>query len=408
MRQERGQATIEYLALIAVLAVLLVAAAAVASGGAPGVANAVLAQVRHALCIVTGGGCAAERLLPCVVASERDAHHIAVTILLARLDGDRYILREKMSDGTVRLTLAHRGGGGVELGIGSRLKAALKGRVFGVDDEARGGAEGVLGYGEVFVARDDREADEILRSIRRHVPLVGGGGPEPRERIVEGGTRGLGRFGIGGVAAGASVEGLTESIVSVRRDEHSGQVTITLNAGSSGWALLNAVMTGPSGLTDRQVSFTVTLDRDHRPTELGLSASGTLSGGATLPTGLAGPLGVRDSGDAQLNLTGRRWDLGARVDLRDPEVAAAWAAFRHDPTSASAIRALAAQLRTRASLDVRRYAVSTDSDGAAAGLGAGPRVGGEIDHTTDRARLLAAATRPPGGLWERRTDCVAA
>jgi hypothetical protein len=408
MRHERGQATIDYLALIAVLAILLVAAAAVVSGGAPGVANAVLAQVRHALCIVTGGACPAERLLPCVVASERDARHVAVTVFLVRLDGDRYILREKMSDGTVRLTLAHRGGGGVEVGIGSRLKAALKGRVFGIDDEARAGGEGVLGYGEVFVARSDREADEILRTIRRRVPLVGGGGPDPSERFVDGGSRGLGRLGVGGPAAGASVEGLAESTVSVRRDERSGQVTITLSAGGAGWALLSAFMSGPSGASDRQVSFTVTLDRDHRPIELGLAASGTLAAGVAVPTGLAGPLGVHDSGDAQLNLTGRRWDVAARLDLRDPEVAAAWAAFRHDPTSVAAIRALAEQLRTRAILDVRSYAVSTESDGVAAGLGAGPRFGGEIDHTTDRARLLAAATRPPGGLWERRADCVAA
>jgi hypothetical protein len=408
MREERGQATIDYIALIAVLAILLVAAAAVVSGGAPGVANAVLGQVRHALCVVTGRACTAERRLPCAVAVERDDRHVAVTVLLVRIDGDRIVVREKMSDGTVRLTLVHRGGGGVELGVGSRIKAVLKGRLFGMDDEADAGAEGVLGYGEVFVARDDREANEILRSIRRRVPLVGGKGPRPRERFVDGGTRGLGQLGVGGPAAGAAVEGLAESIASVRRDEHTGEVTITLDAGSSGWAVLSAVMSGPSGLVDRQVAFTVTLDRELRPAALGLSASGTLAAGATLPIGLAGQLGVRESGDAKLEFTGRRWDLSARVDLSDPEVAAAWKAFRHDPTSADAILMLAAQLRTRAILDVRSYAVSTESDGAGAGLGAGVRVGGEIDHTTDRARLLAAATRPPGGLWERRTDCVAA
>ena len=142
MPRERGQATIDYVALIAVLAVVLAAAAALAAGGGPGVANAVLGQVRHALCIVTGRACRTERRLPCVIASERDARHVAVTILLVRLDGDRYVLRETMSDGTVRLTLAHRGGAGVELGVGARVKAALKGRVFGVDDEARAGARG--------------------------------------------------------------------------------------------------------------------------------------------------------------------------------------------------------------------------------------------------------------------------
>jgi len=406
MRSQRGQATIDYVALIAVLAVLLAAAAALASGGAPGIANAVLGQVRRALCIVTGGACPADRLSPCVVASERDARHVAITIVLVRLDGDRYVLRERMSDGTVRLTLAHRGGAGVELGVGGRARLKLKGRTIGVDDELRGGGEGVLGYGETYVARNDREADEILRSLRRRVPLIGGDGPDPRERFVEGGARGLGRLGLGGLAAGVSLEGLAESILGGRRDERTGNVTITANAGSAGWALLSAVMAGPSGSTDRQVSFALTLDRGGRPIELALTGTGSLAAGAALPSGLARRLGIQDADDAQVNMKGRRWELGARLDLRDPDVAAAWAAFRRDPASVDAIRALGAAVRTQAALDLRTYAVSSEADGAAVGVGVGPRVGGEIDHTVDRARLLAAATRPPGGLWEQRSDCV--
>ncbi len=408
LRSERGQGTIEYIALIAVLAIVLGAAATLATGGASGVANAFVGQVRHALCIVSGRACRAERRLPCVVASERDIHHVAVTILLVRLDGDRYVLREKLSDGTVRLTLAHRGGAGVEVGIGSRVKTALKGRFFGLDDEARAGAQGVLGYGEVFVARDDREAGEILRALRRHVPLVGGGLPDPRERFVEGGLRGLGRVGLGGLGAGASVEGLTEAIAGGRRDERTGHVTITLNAGTAGWAMMHVVMSGLAGATDRQAGLAVTLDRERQPVELALNASGTLAAGVTLPTGVADALRVRGGGNAQLATTGRRWELGARIDLRDPQVAAAWAAFRRDPTSTDAIHALGAQLRAGAQLDVRSYAVSSESDGGGVGAGAGVRVGGEFDHTTDRARLLSAATRPPGGLWERRVDCLVA
>jgi hypothetical protein len=80
MRTERGQATIDYIALIAVMAILLGAGVGLVTGGAPGVANAVLGQVRHALCIVTGSSCRAERRLPCVVASDRDGRHVAVTI----------------------------------------------------------------------------------------------------------------------------------------------------------------------------------------------------------------------------------------------------------------------------------------------------------------------------------------
>jgi hypothetical protein len=407
MRSERGQATIDYLGLTAVLAVLLAAAAGLAGGGAPGIANAVLGQVRHALCIVSGSPCGAERQAPCVVASERDARHVAVTILLVRLDGDRYVLREKLSDGTVRLTLGHRGGGGIELGVGGRARVKLKGRTLGIDDELRGGVEGVLGYGEVYVARDDREADEMLRALRRHVPLVGGDGPDPSERFVEGGTRGLARLGLGGSAAGASLESLSETVLAGRRNERTGNVTITLNAGSAGWALVSALMAGPAASSDRQVALALTLDRQRRPIELGLVATGAVAAGATLPTGIARRVGVR-ADDAQMKLRGRRWELGARLSLRDPGVAAAWAAFRHDPADAGAIRALAIALRTRSHVDVRTYAVESEAEGGAVGAGAGLRLGGELDHTTDRARLLAAATRPPGGLWEQRADCVVA
>ena len=138
----------------------------------PGVANAVLGQVRHALCIVTGGWCGAERRVPCVVASKRDTLHVAVTIVLVRLDGDRYVLREKLSDGTVRLTLVHRGGAGIELGVGARARVTLE----GARDRRRrascaAGAEGISATARSIVARDDREADEILRALRRRVPL---------------------------------------------------------------------------------------------------------------------------------------------------------------------------------------------------------------------------------------------
>jgi len=407
MRYQRGQATIDYLGLVAVLAVVLVVAAGLAAGGATGVANAVLGQVRYALCIVTGGWCGAERQVPCVVRSERDTRHVAVTILLFRVDGDRYVLREKLSDRTVRLTLVHRGGAGIELGVGGRAKLRLKGRSIGVADEVRGGVQGVLGYGEVYLARDDREAAEILRALRRHIPLLGGGVPDPSERFVEGGTRGLASLGVGGPAAGGSLDALTETVLGGRRDERTGNVTITLNAGSAGWALLSTFMAGPAGALDRQVTFALTLDRDGMPIELGVTATGVLAAGATLPIGLARRLGVA-SGDPQMRLRGRRWELGARLDLRDPAVAAAWAAFRHNPADPGAIRALATALRTRSYIDARSYAVSSEATGGELGAGAGLRLGGELYRTLDRARLLAAATRPPGGLWEHRSDCVPA
>jgi len=406
LRCQRGQATIDYVALIGVLVALLAAAATAAGVGAPGVTNAVLGQLQRALCIVTGRVCPAAQRAACVVSSDRDSHHVALSIAIVRLDEDRYVLRERMSDGTVRLTVAQRAGAGAEVGVGARARLRLRDREIGFEREARGGAEGVFGHGEIHTARDEREADELLRAIRRRGRLLGLGGPHPREVFVEGGVRGLGRLGIGRGLAGGSLDGIAEAVLGARRDERSGEVTISLGAGSSGWALLQAVMAGPSAAVDRQAGLALTLDRDGRPLALSLNASGTLAAGAMLPPGLAGPLRVGAGDQAAIDMRGRRWELSARTDLRDPRVAAAWAAFRRDPSNPAAIRALGAQLRERAVVDVRSYAVRTRSDGVAAGLSLGLKLGGELDHTTDRSVLLSAARRPPGGLWEPRLDCL--
>jgi hypothetical protein len=163
-------------------------------------------------------------------------------------------------------------------------------------------------------------------------------------------------------------------------------------------------MGGPAGTADRATMLGLTLDRHRRPTELSFSAGGALAAGAALPPGLARALGSATA--ASMSTGGRRWELAARLDLRDPAVAAAWARVRHDPGSGDGIRALGAMIRDRAYLDVRTYRTSGSYDGAAAGLSGGLRIGGEYDHTIDRSRLLAASSRPPGGLWEPRLDCV--
>lgn len=401
MRSTRGQATVDYVALIALLAMLFAAALAGAIPGAPGIVNAVAGQVHHALCAVGGRPCPELARRPCTVASTRDAQHVAINVLLLRIDHDRYVLRERMSDGTVRLTVARGGGAGAEVGVGARVSAKAKGREIGSMDEARGGVQGVLGSGRVFVARDAREADAFMRAIRD-----GRSPAPPREVFVEGGIRGVGSLGIGGALAGASLEGFSGTEIGARRDRRTGDVTLTLRAGAAGWGAVTVALGGPAGTADRATTLGLTLDRHRRPVELSLSAAGTLGAGATLPVGLAGALGGGSAWSARTG--GRRWELTARLDLRDPVVATAWRDVRHDPRSGDAIRTLGETIRERAHLDVRAYRTDSTSSGAAAGIAEVVRVGGALDHTIDRSRLLTAASRPPGGLWEQRLDCVRA
>lgn len=403
MRSSRGQATIDYVALVAVLAVLLTIALGIATGAAPGIVNAVAGQIRHALCIVSGGPCADLSPRPCAVASRRDARHFAVSLVVVRVDRDRYVLRERMSDGTVRLTIARSGALGAEVGVGGRANVTVRGRTIGVTDEARAGVQGVLASGRVYVARDEREAAGFMRALRAgHDPPA-----SAREVFYEGGVRGLATIGVGSAAAGASLRGLSGVLAGGRRDRRTGDVALSLNAGGSGWGAVTVALGGPVATGERGAILAVTLDRHGRAKELSLSASGTLAAGAALPPGLSRVFGGRASA-MSADGNGRRFELGARLDLRDPPVAAAWRRFRDDPVGGDAIRGLGEAIRDRSHLDVRMYRTHNTTSGASGGFGQIVQVGGEYEHTIEDSRLLSAAARPAGGLWAQRSDCVPA
>ncbi|HVF78923.1 MAG TPA: hypothetical protein VNA28_11545 [Solirubrobacteraceae bacterium] len=402
MRCSRGQATVDYVALLAVVAVLVTVAGGVAAAGGAGVVNAVTGQIRHALCVVGGGFCLDLTSRPCPVATRRDTHHYAVSLIVVRVDRDRYVLREQMSDGTVRLTVARSGALGVEAGAGGRANVSFRGRTIGLSDEARLGVQGVLGAGRVYVARDAREAVAFMRAI--------GAGDDPpvaaREVFYEGGIRGLATVGVGNSVAGTSLRGLGGALVNGRRDERTGDVTLGINVGGSGWGALTIALGGPLATEERAVTLGLTLDRHRRATELSLSAAGTLTGGMALPPGLTRAFGGRVNA-LSAEGGGRRFEFGARLDLRDPHVAAAWERFRDDPAGEEAIRGLGEAIRDRAHLDLRTYRTSSTSSGASAGIAQLVQAGGEYDHTVENARLRSAVSRPAGGLWEKRSDCVA-
>ncbi len=405
MRSERaecGQATVDYVALIGLLALLLAAAGAVTMIGAPGVANAVLSQFRHALCVVGGGDCPPSQRRPCTLASTRDARHVALTLGLVRLDDDTVLLRERLSDGTFRLTLSQRAGAGAEGAVGGKLEIDVGGHEIGAAGEAHGAVEGVLGHGSVYYARGERAADALQQALAR------GGRPRASEVFYEGGVRGLGRVAAGGARVlSGRLEAMASAVLGARRDRRTGQTTVSLGAGSSGAGLVSATIGGGAGALDGQAVLGLTLDRDHRPLELSLAATGRVGAGATLPSGIADALAQFVDPRTQAKRGGRRWEFGARADLRDPAVASAWRSFRDAPASPAAIRALGAQLRGHATVDVRTYELDGSTSRAGGSLALGLKLGGEIEHAVDHAKLIAAATRPPFGLWEGRLDCVA-
>jgi hypothetical protein len=396
-RGERGQATTDYVALLAVVAVLVAIAATLTAVGAPGVVNAVRAQMARALCVVTGQACAVDRPRPCTFAMRRDSRRYGLNLAVVRVDKDSFVVREQLSDGTVRLTVVKRYGAGVEIGIGAHAQVNQDLSSGGVGREVKLGGNGILGTGKVYYARNAREADRILRAIERgeRTPV------SAREDIYE-----LGAKAAASLKVRVSLAAKSMHVLALRRNHQTGATTITLSVGEGGSALAESVV-GPTGSLDTNVVLAVKLDRHRHPVELSLLGTGTVAGGAKLSPLLATPLALSGSDDIPANIAGRRWELGARGDLRDPEVAEAWKHFRSSPTSLAAIRRLGLALRERAQLDVRTYRARSSSNGTSLGFATGFKFGVETEHTIDRFNLLAASSRPPGGLWEPRLDCVA-
>src|SRR3954469_2931207 len=153
MRSSRGQASIEYLGVVTLVALVLGVLAVPALAGQD-VAGAVLAQMRRALCVVDGGDCEEDRR-PCAVDTHgvREAQHVNVGFF--RYGQDRFTMREARSDGTVAVTVIKDHRLGVDAGIGVDAHAGSLG--FGAS--VRGALLARLGSGSSIVFPTARDAD---------------------------------------------------------------------------------------------------------------------------------------------------------------------------------------------------------------------------------------------------------
>jgi Flp pilus assembly pilin Flp len=405
MRSEAGQGTVEYVGILALVAVVLAAAVAGSAVFGAGVANAVTGQIRHALCIVTGRDCVVVAERPCVVRTARDERRETVAIAFVQLGAGRVVLRERLSDGTLRLTVLHRGEAGVTAGFGSDSAVRVGGVPLSVGAHAQATVAGIVGAGQVFVVRTAAQADAIVRrlraegsaavdGVRRLLRRGDGGLPRADVSFVEGGVAGrLDATLSSGEVAEAGASGGGESVLGRRVDRRTGETTWYLRLDRSLPVFADAMLGAASGGLDGDALLAVTTDRSGRAVELSALVGGRAHAGAQV-TGLGEAAG------------GTRWEAEARVSLEDPDVRAALAAWRRSPASVDAIRGLGGALRDRARLDVRSYARSASADSDGASVSAGVRLGVQVEHERERTELLSASSRPPGGLWEPRLDCV--
>ena len=112
-----GQASLEYVGLLALVATALAVAAPAA--GLAGVPAEVAKVVRTGVCIVGGDVCRASDaeaagLQPCTLSDRRRGGGLAVTVLSVRVGGDHQWLVAQRSDGSVAVTKLARDDAGVE------------------------------------------------------------------------------------------------------------------------------------------------------------------------------------------------------------------------------------------------------------------------------------------------------
>ncbi|HEV3002622.1 MAG TPA: hypothetical protein VGW75_17935 [Solirubrobacteraceae bacterium] len=398
---ERGQASVEWIAVVGVVVCALAAAVAGAVPGAGAVPRAVAAGFERAFCLVSGGDCLSGRPRPCVVGAHEHAHERRVSLALVRLADGRTVLREQRSDGTVAVTVEDAARAGVEVVAGG--KASIGGHGFTLAGSIGGELGG--GAGRRFVLPDARAADALIAAMRRESSGArriaggdGGGGPVPDEQWWVVGPRGRVEASAKLAKLHLDADAVADAVAGIRESPRTGAQTVVLRTDGELVASLTAPLARAGLASPQRAAVELALDPRGDPVALTVRGARGVDGEARI-------------GERRLR-GGNLLEIEARLDLVDPEVRArarelVGALGDVAPRRAlAAARALGARLAERARVDVRLYETDRTSRVRGGTAGMGGELGYEEEEITRTARLLDAWGREPGMGWTRRLDCV--
>ncbi|MFA9271365.1 MAG: hypothetical protein ACEQSX_11515 [Baekduiaceae bacterium] len=431
LTDERGQSTLEYVAVVALLAVLVTAVGAAAM--APTYVNAAVGGFQRALCIVTGRECRSLDEQACVVRSNSERNALTATIAFVRLEDGRLLLQERLSDGRIRITVTDTNGIGGEVGVGVTAGVNLGGLKLDASAAANASLLGLFGRGKSYTVRNAGEAQRLVRQIEsgdaRDADVtfhegglrgnasasadleasiggtVDGGKSGKRKRKGKEGEDGSSEekgkeFNSHPVAqASAGVEASLEAAVGHRKDRRTGETTWYLrgDAEVSASASASVMAAGKAGAeAPANAGGVLSITTDKRGRIVAIGALATYGAGAGYSVSGGGPSG---------SVGGRRHEVEVTADPDDPAIFEALRAFGEgkDP---STLKALAQAVYDHGRIDRRSYEVGGDSDSAGGSVALGAKVGAGFEHATQNTRLVDAQTRPPGGVWEQRFDCL--
>ncbi|HYF27664.1 MAG TPA: hypothetical protein VD931_18120 [Baekduia sp.] len=429
MPRDAGQASLEYVGLVAVLAGVL-AAATLAGAGSGALAGTVAHEVHRALCVVTAGDCDRDRA-PCVVRSRALRDHWGARILWVRLGAGWAGVVETLSDGRVVVSRVREDELGLDGGTGAQAGLALgrAGRL-ALGGEVRAAVLAHRRDGLSWTVRSAAQARALLHRLAadRWASASGSGIlraivdrqadlPAPDEVHGErdwGVT--LGGSGSAGEAAG-SLSLSAQDAWGTRRLRDGRRVLYLRRTAALDAALGLGELVDGGASAARDATVGVEVDAAGRPRDLVVVETGVLEGSRDLPAEVSEASGLLSSGSGSAR-GARGWVVERHLDLTVPaNLAAARAAIAAarggarvgfgDPTTPGA--ALRARLAGAAVVHARTFAVdATSHGGEVGGAVAGVGLGLEGGHDVTTTRLLAAATRGLDGRWVRRDDCLPA
>ena len=411
---QRGQAGLEYVGVVLLVALVLGAVATVADGS--GIPEAVHRQMLRALCVARGGDCEQDRA-PCPVATDCRRNAVAARVLVFRIGQDKSVVREERSDGTIAITVAYGKEGGLEVTDGVHVGLAVGHGALNVGGELTGAAVATRERGYTWVLHDARAADALVRRLgvskdRLEGMIAAGRLPAPAQRYEQGGFRVQAMLS-GGSVLGGSLGLSSQDVSGTRTDARTGRTTVYVQRTVEGsLSLTHDGASATAGRGDRE-RYAVTYDATGHPVDLMVMTTGSFRIAADLPRRLLPAAGLLQVPTGH----GRVYVEETHLDLTDPEnlrlAGAFLAQVRHpNPASFGPAVAVAAALRRRLDdvgvvnartydSDERRYGVDL-----AAGID-GVSIGGELSHTREDTRLVAATTRGLDGVWRTRGDCLA-
>jgi hypothetical protein len=411
---DRGQAGVDYIAVVLLVVAVLGAGALVAD--ASGVPQSVHHQLLRAMCVVRGGDCEQDRT-PCPVATDRRDDAMGARILVFRIGQDKTVVREERSDGTVAVTVAYGAEAGLEVGAGVHLSVSLGHGGIGLGGELTASAVATREHGYTWLLRDPKAADAIAGRLgvsrgKLQRLVAAGRLPAPVQRYGQGGFSVAGRAARGTEYGGALALS-SQDVAGSRLDMRTGRRTFYVQRTVEGSLSLTSRGGGLTGARRVRERYAVTYDRGGRPVDLMVMSAGRYRASVDLPARLLPAVALLSVPTGR----SRTYVEETHLDLTDSESLRVAAAFLEQVRHPRAVgfgppAAVADALRRRLDAVAVVHARTYDADERRYGVAGsvsveGVGIGGDLSRTLEDSRLVAATTRGLDGVWRKRADCLA-